>query len=563
MRRTGSVSAALGLVASLVFASCSATPAATTPGASASAAPSGARAAPRAATAAPAPPAPATQTPTATRPFTMLVSEPTQGLDPAIALTGASAGLMSLIYEPLIARDADGNFVPAVASAWEVSTDGLTYTFTLQPNGAFSDGSKITTEDVRWSLERARASETYKTSMTGVTAIEAVNDTTVTIKVGTPSSVFLRALANPYSAAILSKAAVEADPDYFTVPNATSGAWVLTEYVTKSHATLQANEHYWNAGYPKIQTINYTFSGDQSTRAAAIESGSADWSAVGYNDAQRIRKEGKFPVVESDELSTVGFGFDRTKPPFSDQRVRQAVAFAIDREARKELCWFGTGAAAWGGTLRPWDPNYVEITSYQVPRDEAVRKAGELLDAAGWKLDASGLRVSQGVEGLADGTAFEVTIPYEGNWDAAECHTLLLQQDLKDLGIAVTPQSYDPAAFWGDVAAGKFTMWHMGNGGSDAVDWYLQNYHSKGGATALITKATGEYDALIDEAVTSADPARVKAIFSELERRQAEEVPVLVDGFQFGQIATSPGVSGYRAIPGGQFRGLIKTGFNP
>ena len=79
----------------------------------------------------------------------------------------------------------------------------------------------------------------------------------------------------------------------------------------------------------------------------------------------------------------------------------------------------------------------------------------------------------------------------------------------------------------------------------------------------MIPKAPGEYDALIDEAVTSADPARVKAIFSELERRQAEEVPVLVDGFQFGQIATSPGVSGYRAIPGGQFRGLIKTGFNP
>ena len=501
-------------------------------------------------------------TPSPVRPLVMLVSEPTQGLDPAKARASASTSLMSLIYEPLVNLDAAGGFAPGIAKSWDISPDGLTYTFSLNSEAKFSDGTQVTSADVAYSLDRARASDTYKGALSLVSAVAASGDKVI-ITLSSPSSAFLRSLTNAANAAILSKAAVEGSSDYFTLPKATSGPWQLTEYIEKDHASLEANPGYWDPSRPLIKSIRFTFSGDQSTRAAAVESGSADFAAIGYNDAQRLRQGGQIPVIEADTLSVVGFGWDRTKPPFNDLRVREAFAYAFDRQARKDACWFGTGAISWGGTLRPWDPNYVEVLTYKVPRDEGIQKAADLLQAAGWIAGADGTRTAQGIAGIADGTPFKVTVPYEGNWTAGGCQTLLLQSNMKDLGLDIEPQSHDPASFYTDAGDNKFTMWHMGNGAAESVSWYMGNFHTGGAATNLITKATGEYDALIDEAVSSTDPARVKAIFAQLEYKQADELPALFTGFQFSQIATSPALSGYVSIPGGLFRGLIYADFQP
>jgi peptide/nickel transport system substrate-binding protein len=472
--------------------------------------------------------------------LTMLSPEPSQGLDPNLAFADASRIPMAMIYETLIERDEKGAFVGSLASDWKVSDDALTYTFTLRDDSAFSDGSAITAADVVFSLERAQQGAVLGGNLTGVT-VAADGDKNVVLTLTTPSTGLLTALATPGSAGILSKAAVEAGGDaYFTKPTATSGPWSMEEYIPKSRATFVANPHYYNP--PKVKTIDYTFSEDQTTHSAAIQSGTADIAGIGYADAQTLKADSGngIQVVEVDQLAPLFWGWDRTKAPFDDKLVRQAVAWAVDREGRIDACWFGTGATTYGNILRPWDPAYAEIDTYKAAnRDEAVAKAEALLDEAGWVDDGSGTRAK-------NGTKLEVTVPYEGNWPAAECHVQLLQHNLADVGIAVTPESYDASAYWGDVSKNAFTMYHGGAGAIDAADLYFNWFDSKGTLTALTTHLNDpRIDAQVEKARSATDPEEAAAIYHDLEEWQADELPMLVVGYQWPQTALGPRVQNW------------------
>lgn len=479
--------------------------------------------------------------------LTILSPEPSQGFDPALAFADASRVPMAMIYETLVERDEEGTIVGSLASGWEISEDGLSYTFTLRDDSTFSDGSEITPEDVIFSLERAKSGDVLGGAMAVVNGVSAGSDREVVVSLSQPSSGLLTILATPGSAGILSKAAVEAaGDDYFISPTVTSGPWSLEEYIPKSHATFVANDGYYNV--PKIETIDYTFSEDAASHAAAIESGSADIAGIGYADAQRIKSEGSdIQVVEVDQLAPLFWGWDRTKAPFDNKLVRQAVAWAVDREGRLEACWFGTGAATFGNILRPWDAAYQEIDTYKsADRAAAIETAGTLLDEAGWVLqDGSGVRVASGVAGVADGSPLAFSVPYEGNWPAAECHVQVLQQNLAEVGIEVTPQSYDAAAYWGDVSTGAFTMYHGGAGAIDAADLYFNWFTTDGSLTALTTHLSdGDIDAKVAEA-RAGTPEEARVIYQELEKWQADELPMLVVGYQWPQTALGPRVQGW------------------
>jgi peptide/nickel transport system substrate-binding protein len=500
----------------------------------------------------------------------MITVEPTQGLDPAIAATSASRGLMSLLYDGLVDYDETGALTGAIAESWEASDDVKTWTFHLRPGATFSDGSPITAADVVWSIDRMREGESLKGALSNVTSVEATDDATVAITLSAASRALPLALARGGNAAILSQAAVEANPDYFANPTVTSGPYLLESYTPKDRAILQANPSYWREGYPKTATIDYIFSEDQNSWAAAIESGAADVASIGYNDAQRLRDAGTIQVEQSDQLAPLFWGFNTKIPPFDNKLVRQAIAYAVDRQGRIDACWFGTGAVTYGNILRPWDPNFVEIDTYNdSDRAASLAKAGELLDQAGWVMGADGIRESKGVvaadgTAVADGTKLSVDVPYEGNWPAAECNTLLLQQTLKEVGIDIKPNKYDPAAFWGDVAADKFQMYHGGSAAVDADDLYLNWFRSGGAQTALTTHLNDpEIDAKIDAAVAATDAATAKSIYGELEAWQAEELPMVVTGYQWPQVALANGFEGYYSIPDSSFKWLANSVINP
>lgn len=510
---------------------------------------------------------PASGPPASEQTLTFLSVEPTQGLDPALGVTDASRVMMSYMFSNLVEIDKDGHLVGAIAESWDVTDGGSTWTFHIRPEAGFSDGTTISADDVKWSIERMKEGQALKAGLANVTEVTAVDPKTVEVKLSSPTRQLDATLATYGAASILSKAAVEADSSYFLKPSATSGPWMLDVYLVKDHAEFKANPSYWRAGYPKVANLKMVFGADAAglSGADAVEAGVLDFAGIGYQDAQRVKAEGKLTVYATDSLTPLFWGFDRTSPPFNDKRVRQAFAFGYDRQARIDACWFGTGAVTWGSLLRPWDPMYTELNTYKTTsRDEALQKAGALLDAAGWKLDSAGTRTAQGVSGVADGSPLEVTVPYEGNWPAAECSTLLLQQNMKDLGVNIKPEKYDPAAFWTDAAAGQFKMYHGGAGASNASDLYLNWFVPGGTVTALTTHLDDPaITAQVKAATEEADPAKAKQLFAALEEWQADELPMLPVGYQWPQSALNPKLSGFWAGYGSGVRGLVETSKAP
>lgn len=492
--------------------------------------------------------------------FTIVSTEPSSGFDPATAVTQASLRVMELMYDTLIDYDEDNQLIPMIAESWSVSEDDLTYDFVLRANAKFSDGSTITAEDVKFSIERAAASEALKAPLSVMSSITVVSPTEIQMTLATPSRVFLNALASTGSAAILSQTAVEADPDYFVVPTVTSGPWSLEENVPKSHATLIANPHYWNEGLPAITNIRYTYSTDTTANAAALETGTADMT---YNmkpaDAVRLEKAGSIQFFEAPSPGIIMWGLDKSKAPFNDVDVRQAVAYMAPRADRLETCWSGIGPVSYGDLIYEGSPLYVEGEQrFDVPQEEALETAGELLDDAGWVMGSDGIRVSAGVEGLADGTPFAVTVPYENTWQQAQCNTETLQQHLRPLGVDVTPQAYDSASFYTDVAADKFQMYHAGNNYATEDAYFAQSFTCDGSVVNLIAKwCNEEVDALVAQAQATSDMAEAADLYRQVQDIILDEQPMITTGAQYAVIGTSKNLEGFYPRADASNRGLI------
>lgn len=480
---------------------------------------------------------------------TFLSVEPQQGFDPNIAATNASVEPMSWMYETLIEENPKGQWVGALASSWTVSPDGLTYTFKLRPNDGFSDGSKVTAQDVVFTFNRLKTGKSQQFLAQTMKSVSAVDDLTVKFTLNAPNRAFLNIIGTGGTSGILSQKAVEANPKYFSTPTATSGPWSLASYVPGSQMEFKVNPHFYQP--PEITDIVVPFTNDPTSNAAAVESGSADMAAIDYSEVSSLKNNPSVQVVEEPGLAPTFFAWDTSKPPFNDLRVRQAVAYADDRDAIRKDCWFGTGLASYGNILIPGEEYYVPINTYKDAGSAADdAKAGQLLDAAGWKLQGQ-YRVAEGVPGVKDGTQLAVTIPYESNWTAAACHTQLLQSDLAKIGFKVTPQSYDPASFYTVAGQGKFQMYHGGDVALNTVDLFVNWFHSGGSATAITTHLNDKtIDAEIDKAVSTTSDTEAASLFKNLQEYEATQLPILVDGFQYSQMLLSSRIKNYVPVPG-------------
>jgi peptide/nickel transport system substrate-binding protein len=481
---------------------------------------------------------------------TFLSSAPQQGFDPNIAATNASVEPMSWMYETLIEENPQGQWVPDLAQSWTVSPDGLTYTFKLRPNNAFSDGSKVTAQDVVFTFNRLKTGKSQQFLAQTLKSVTAVDSLTVKFTLNKANRAFLNIIGTGGTSGILSQKAVEANPKYFSMPTATSGPWYLASYIPDSQMEFKANPHFYDP--PQITDIVVPFTTDPTSDAAAVESGSADMAAIDYSQVASLKDNPSVQVVEEPGLAPTFFAWDTTKPPFNDVRVRQAVAYADDRNSIRKDCWFGTGLASYGSILIPGSEYYVPINTYKDAGSAADdAKAEQLLDAAGWKMEGGQYRVAEGVPGVKNGTPFTVTVPYESDWAAAACHTELLQSDLAKIGIEVTPQSYDYTSFYTVAGQGKFEMYHGGDVALNTIDLFVNWFHSGGTATAITTHLNDPtIDAEIDKAVSTPDDTEAATLFKQLEEYEATQLPILVDGFQYSQMLLTTRIKNYVPVPG-------------
>jgi peptide/nickel transport system substrate-binding protein len=258
----------------------------------------------------------------------------------------------AITQEGLVAVSNDGDLIPAVAESWTSSEDGTTWTFKLNKDAKFHDGSAVTAEDVVFSAERAR-NENESPGVASyfpwyVDTIEATADDEVAFTLDGPHPGFLWNLSNSGVLLISKKADVEAAASYGSPEDLISGSgpYKPVEFVPGSHVTFEYSDT-WRGETPQFKTIRFDFIEDDNTRLLAFKQGDIDFT---YNIPADSEKE--WSSVEGSDVFFVsdrsyqGLTFNPNLAPFDDIHVRKAVAYAIDGKTIVEGLLKGHGQAA-------------------------------------------------------------------------------------------------------------------------------------------------------------------------------------------------------------------------
>ena len=301
-------------------------------------------------------------------------------LDPTSAAAGAiDSVLYSNVFEGLTRFMGDGSVVAGLAKSWDISDDGLVYTFILHDNVLFHDGSTMDAEDVQFSLNRARADDStnaQKALFASITDVSALDAKTVVVTLDAPNGNFLFNLA--WGDAII--VAPESIDGIKQAPIGT-GAFKFANWVQGDKIELTRYNAYW--GTPAVlENVTFKFISDPTAAFASVMAEDVD-AFVGFpapENLPQFEADPRFQVlVGSTEGETI-LSTNNKMPPFDNVKVREALAHAIDRQAIVDGAMFGYGTPI-GTHFAPHNPAYVELTGTSAYDPELAKK---LLAEAGF-----------------------------------------------------------------------------------------------------------------------------------------------------------------------------------
>ncbi|TDK51058.1 ABC transporter substrate-binding protein [Antarcticimicrobium luteum] len=294
-------------------------------------------------------------------------------LDPTSAAAGAiDSVLYSNVFEGLTRFMGDGSVVPGLAESWDISGDGLTYTFHLHDGVKFHDGTAMDAEDVKFSLDRARAEDSanaQKALFAGIADVAVVDPLTVQVTLSEPNGSFLFNMA--WGDAVI--VAPESIEGIKQTPVGT-GAFKFAEWVQGDKIVLEKNPEYW--GTPaKLDKATFKFISDPTAAFAAVMAEDVDVFS-GFpapENMPQFEADPRFQVlVGSTEGETI-LSTNNKQPPFDNVKVREAVAHAIDRQAIIDGAMFGYGTPI-GTHFAPHNPAYVDLTGQSAHDPELSKK---------------------------------------------------------------------------------------------------------------------------------------------------------------------------------------------
>ena len=300
--------------------------------------------------------------------------DPTGGAAQAI-----DSVLYSNVFEGLTRFEGDGAVVPGLAKSWEISDDGTVYTFNLNSGVSFHDGTDMDAEDVKFSLDRARAEDStnaQKRLFSGITDVTVVDPMTVKVTLDQPNGSFLFNMA--WGDAVI--VAPESIENIASNPIGT-GAFTFSDWVQGDRLELTRNENYW--GNPAaLESATFRFISDPTAAFAAVMAEDVD-VFVGFpapENLPQFEADSRFQVLVGNTEGETILSTNNKMPPFDNLLVRKAVAHAIDRQAIIDGAMFGYGTPI-GTHFAPHNPDYVDLLGNS-PYDPA--KAKQFLAEAGF-----------------------------------------------------------------------------------------------------------------------------------------------------------------------------------
>lgn len=363
-------------------------------------------------------------------------SEP-DTLDPHVTGSRHTTIAIVNVFDTLVVQDDDLSFKPWLAEKWEVSPDQLTYTFYLKKGVKFHDGTPFNAQAVKFSFDRMvnpdTKSRSARAAMGPYKSSDVVDDYTVKVNFTAPFGPFLDSVSSVILAPVSPTAVQKWGADFGDHPVGT-GPYVFKEWVKKDHVTLTRNPDYnWAApifkhnGPGYVDSITFKYITEDPVRVATVETGETNViNTVPPDDWVRAKNDPKFHVL-SGVLTGHPYNWEiNTKaPPTNDLAVRQAILYAVDKDAVINTLFKGAYVKAYGPLSQPTIA-YDKAVESMYQHD--IEKAKSLLDQAGWKPGPDGIRVKDGQR---------LKIIWETIIDARPVEQL--QAQMKEIGMEVEP----------------------------------------------------------------------------------------------------------------------------
>src|SRR5215813_13298753 len=286
-------------------------------------------------------------------------------LDPQNTQSNPGEQVNRMMHENLVRFSAKMQLEPALAESWIVSKDGLTWTFKLRKGVKFHDGTPFDAKAVKYFFDRVLGDEKpFKASLYTpvVQGAEVVDDATVRVTLKQPFGAFLFIMAHS-AGAIVSPAAHQKWGKDLALHPVGTGPFKFVEWVKGDHVTMERNDAYWG-GRPQLDRVVVKTVREDQARVLMLESGGADLIVnIPTEEIPRLRKDARFTIESSPTARALFIAINVKKKPFDDVRVRQALNYAVNRDAIvKEL--FQNNAQVIPGPVSPLQNGYANLSGY-------------------------------------------------------------------------------------------------------------------------------------------------------------------------------------------------------
>lgn len=438
----------------------------------------------------------------------MMIESSPANLDPRVGLDAQSERIDELIFDALLKRDEHLKVAPGLADSWQ-TPDPLTYIFHIHPGVRFHDGRALTSRDVKWtfdSLLQGKIRSTKGASYRFVDHIDAPDANTVVFHLKEPDASLLWNV---------SEGAIGIVPDgsgpEITRQPIGCGPFRFVSAEQDKEVILARNDNYWGTK-TQLPTVRFLVVPDATTRALELRKGSADVAinALNADMALKLEQDPHLQTLRAPGTTLAYLAFNTKDPILRNPKVRQAIAYSLDRQSM--IHYLLRDSAQPAASLLPkqswaYDGN--------VPKyDYNPERARELLDSAGFP--------------AANGVRFHL-IMKTSTEEATRLLAAVLQQQFRNVGIALDLRSFEFATFFSDVSRGAFQMYSLRwIGGNEDPDIFEYVFHSSRFPPHGANRgyyANPRVDLLIDQARQSSDESARAQSYDELQTVLADELP--------------------------------------
>ncbi len=475
----------------------------------------------------------------------MIIEFSPANLDPRVGTDGQAERIDSLIFDSLVRKDEHFNIRPWLAESLE-NPDPQTYILHIRHGVHFHDGRPLTARDVKWTLDSVRNGTVITLKSAAfklLDTVEARDDFTVVLHLKEADAPLMWSLTD----GALGIVPYGSDKNFNRNPIG-SGPFRFVRFDQDSQVILARNDDYW-AERPKIERVRFAIVPDATTRALELRKGSADVSAsnsLPLDTVKTLRHDPRLEVQQEPGTNLLYVAFNLRDPILKNVLVRQALAYAIDREPILHYLFADAGRLA-DSVLPPehWAYNG-NVAHY--PHDP--EKANALLDSAGYPRGKDGVR-------------FHLTMKTSTE-ETSRLLAAVMQQQLRNVGIALDLRSFEPTTFYADVVKGAFQLYTLRWVGYSNEDPDIFQYAFYSGSFAPKAANRSYYsdprvDRLIEEGRQTLDQQRRKQIYAEVQNILAHDLPYIDFWYLDNVMVHSRRIRVPRIGPAGNYDFLVEA----